>query len=248
MYLFVCAQSAFTFLSSCNSGAGSSSTIIIYRYSAQPATQRTKCSDLTNTSTVRHRRAGCARTRNRLALEVAEERSVRSPKRAGAAKSIQLTSMSKVVAASSVGARRRATKELSRIAEQRSLHILERIALGNDHPTSTIVESVTSVGVEIVVDCVKECVATDLGAAAGGMVDIVTLHSDQILGACQVDAPIVVAIAGGGPAGGAVELIVGKGNSVGGTVAGNEHLAADEGDLDVIYVGVSIWTIYSKVM
>lgn len=51
-------------------------------------------------------------------------------------------------------------------------------------------------------------VALDLGGASAGAVDVVALHGDEIAGAGEVDAPVVVAVAGGGPVAGAVDEVV----------------------------------------
>lgn len=66
------------------------------------------------------------------------------------------------------------------------------------------------VRVEVVVDRVQQRVTIYLGGAAGGVVDVVSLHGDQVLRAGEVDAPVVVAVAGGGPGGGTVEFAVGE--------------------------------------
>ena len=48
------------------------------------------------------------------------------------------------------------------------------------------------------------------------MVDVVSFHGDEVRGAGEVDTPVVVAVAGGGPAGDAVDVVVGEGYTVGG--------------------------------
>ena len=83
------------------------------------------------------------------------------------------------------------------------------------------------VGVPVVVDGVKDGVSSHLWAATTGVVNVVTLHGDEVLGARQVDAPVVVVVARGGPGGGAVEFGVGEGDAAGGAGSGDEHLAAD---------------------
>ena len=49
----------------------------------------------------------------------------------------------------------------------------------------------------------------------------------------------MVVVAGGGVGGGAVELAVGEGDATRGAGAGDEHLAADLGDFDVVCGRVS---------
>lgn len=55
----------------------------------------------------------------------------------------------------------------------------------------------------------QKSVATYFGAAAAGVVDVIPLQRDEVAGACEVDGPVVVAVAGRGVRGGAVDLIVG---------------------------------------
>lgn len=64
--------------------------------------------------------------------------------------------------------------------------------------------------------------------------DIISLHRNKIIGADEVDSPIMMAIASSGPGRGAVEFCVGDCDAVGGGCAGDEHLAADEGDFAVV--------------
>lgn len=109
---------------------------------------------------------------------------------------------------------------------------------------------VLAVGVEVVVDGVEQGVAGDLGAAAGRVVDVVTLEGDHVVAAGEVDEEVVlrylvsnvlnnmlwtlgayVVVTGGRPAGGAIELRVGDGDTVGGSVAEDKVLAANEGGL-----------------
>jgi hypothetical protein len=120
-----------------------------------------------------------------------------------------------------------------RVADLR-YNILEDVPFGNNHTTSSIIEGMARVGIPVVVDGMEQGVATDLGAAARGVVNIVTLHCDQIVGSGQVHGPVVMAIAGRGPACRAIEFVVGECHSVGGSIAGNEHLAANERHFDVV--------------
>lgn len=45
----------------------------------------------------------------------------------------------------------------------------------------------------------QDGVTLDLGAAAAGMVNVVALQGDQVVGAVEVDGPVVVGVACGGP-------------------------------------------------
>ena len=145
--------------------------------------------------------------------------------------------MSQTRTTNGIRTRTRTAKELATIRKQRRNHILEHVALSQDFAPCGVVESVATVGVPVVVDCVYKTVSADLWAASTGVVDVVTLHGDEVLRAGEVDGPVVVAVARCGPGGGTVEFVVGQGDAVGGAVAGDEHLATDERDLDVICEG-----------
>ena len=121
----------------------------------------------------------------------------------------------------------RRAEEPATVRQQRGLHVLKHVPLRDDHAARAVIERVARVGVEVVVDGVQQRVAVHLGRAAGGVVDVVALHGDEVLGARQVDGPVVVVVARGGPGGGAVELGVGQRDAAGGAGAGDEHLAAD---------------------
>jgi hypothetical protein len=81
---------------------------------------------------------------------------------------------------------------------------------------------------------VQEGVALHLGGAAAGVVDVVALQGDQVVGAVQVDAPVVVAVAGGGVGGVAVDVAVGDGHALGGLGAQDDVLTTDASSLDLI--------------
>ena len=202
--------------------------------------QTTDSSDLTNTSSASNSGARRSSGSNRLALEIGQEGSISSTKSTRATESVQLAGVAKGGSAGSIGSGSGGTEQLSSVAEKRGHDVLEDVALSNDLATGSDVESVARVGIPVVVDGMDERVSADLGAAAGGVVDVVVLHGDEVGGASQVDGPIVVAIAGGGPAGHTIELIVGEGHAIRGASAGDEHLAADEGDLDMIYLAVLV--------
>lgn len=77
----------------------------------------------------------------------------------------------------------------------------------------------------------QESVALDLGGTAGGVVDVVALHGDHVGGAVEVDTPVVVAVAGSGVVGLAVDEGVGDGDTVVGLGAEDDVLTADTGSL-----------------
>ena len=121
--------------------------------------------------------------------------------------------MSEASLASGAGSSRR--KQLAGVSEKRSLDVVEGVSLSDNVHAGADVESVSGVGVPVVVDGVEERAGGDLGGAAGGVVDVVVGEGDLIVGACEVDGPVVVVVAGGGPGGGAVEFGVGDGDTVG---------------------------------
>ncbi len=125
------------------------------------------------------------------------------------------------------------------------LDVLEDVTLSDDLGASVSLESVLGVGVEVVVDGVEDGVTSDLGGAAGGVVDVVALEGDHVVAAGEVHAPVVVAVAGSRPRGGTVNLAVGDGdtagsivaednvltgNQVGGNVINPDHVGAVNGD------------------
>jgi hypothetical protein len=88
---------------------------------------------------------------------------------------------------------------------------------------------------------VQKSVTLDLGGTAGGLVDVVTLHGDEIAGSVEVDTPVVVAVTGGRVVAGAVDEAVGDGHALGGAGAEDDVLASDAGGGDVVdpdHVGV----------
>ena len=189
--------------------------------------------DLTHTRSVSNIRASRRRTRDALPLKVAQEVRIATTQGTRASERVQLAGVTERRRADGIRAGGRAPEELARVLQQRGLDVLEDVALGDD--VGAVVEGVARVGVEVVVDGVDEGVAADLGGAAGCVVDVVALEGDEVVGARQVERPVVVVVAGGGPVGVAVELVVGDGDAVGGAGAEDDHLAADEGELVVIY-------------
>lgn len=80
----------------------------------------------------------------------------------------------------------------------------------------------------------EESVVLDLGATAGGVVDVVALHGDQVGVTIEVDAPVVVAIAGGGVVGDTVNVVVGERDAVVGAGSKDVVLATDAGGLSYV--------------
>lgn len=90
------------------------------------------------------------------------------------------------------------------------------------------------VGVEVVVDSVEESVTSNLGRAAGGVVDVVALEGDHVVGAGEVHAPVVVGVAGSRPGGGTVDFVVGDGDTAGSGVTEDNVLTGDQVGGDVV--------------
>jgi hypothetical protein len=167
---------------------------------------------------------------NVLALEVGNEASrAHAVESTRAAESVDLASTAQSGRASGVGRGAGSSEDLSArgAGVDGRGDVLESVALGDDGGAGADLEGVAAVGVPVVVDGVEESVAGDLGAATAGVVDVVALEGDHVVGAGEVHGPVVVAVAGGGPGGGAVDFVVGDGDTVAGGVAENDVLTAD---------------------
>lgn len=70
-------------------------------------------------------------------------------------------------------------------------------------------------------------VTLNLGGAAASVVDVVALEGDKVVVAIEVDAPVVVAVAGGGVVGFTVDEGIGDGDAVVFLGAEDDVLAAD---------------------
>ena len=153
---------------------------------------------------------------NVLALEVGKEASVRAGKNARGTVGIHLAVVAKVGLALGVGTG--GSEDLAwETSLSRGIDVLEDVTLSKDLSTRVSLESVGD-SVEVVVDGVEKSVTSDLGGAAGGVVDVVVLEGDGVGGTGEVQAPVMTAVAGSRPRGGTVDLVVGDGNTVGGRV------------------------------
>lgn len=173
---------------------------------------------------------------NVLTLELRQQASIGLVEGTRATKTVDLTVSAKVRGTLSVGAGVRGSEELAinGVLDGGS-NILENITLSKDVTTLADLEGVAGVVVPVVVDLslllilsqnaqvcfkgrkaysVQQGVTLDLRRAATGVVDVVTLQSDQIVVAVEVDAPVVVAVAGGGVVGFTVDEGVGDGDAV----------------------------------
>lgn len=173
--------------------------------------------DLSNTSSQHHVAVGFHGRRNRVTLEAAEHTRILSDKGSTAAKGVNKANMSQVGLANSIGGSIWRCEELAVVLQKWGLDVLENVAFGDDTRAGAAdVEGVAGVLVPHVVDGVEEGGASNLGGAAGGVVDVVADHGDEIAGAGEVDTPVVVVVAGSGPGGGTVEFRVGDGDTAGG--------------------------------
>ncbi|CAH0057350.1 unnamed protein product [Clonostachys solani] len=180
--------------------------------------------------------------RDILAVEVGEEASISARKLARASVAVDLAGVAEVGGAGRVGGAVGAGEHLAGTSRlDGSDDVLEHVALGDNHGARVDLERVAVVVVPVVVDGVEEGVATDLGAAAGGVVDVVVLEGDQLGGrrtyigrASKVDSPVVVGVAVGRPAGLSVNLAVGNGHTVAGAGAEHNVLTANQRGGDMI--------------
>lgn len=88
---------------------------------------------------------------------------------------------------------------------------------------------------------VQKGVALNLGRTSTGVVDVVTLHGNEIAGSIKVDTPVVVSVAGSGVVAGTVDEAVRDSDALGGQGAEHDVLARDTGSGDVVdpdHVGV----------
>lgn len=179
-----------------------------------------------------HNRSVSSSRSNILALKVDQERLIRLRKGTRGSKSIDLAHTTQVSRADLVSGSIRGSEKLSINRRlNNSINVLENVALSQDVTTRTDLERVAAVVVPVVVHSVQESVALHLGASAAGVVDVVALHGDQVAVAVQVDAPVGVAVAGGGVVGQTVDVVVCQTDAV--VAGGAEHvvLATDAGGL-----------------
>jgi len=120
--------------------------------------------------------------------------------------------------------------ERSRVVLDGGLDVLKHGALDEGVGVLAL-EGVALDVIPVVVGHVHSGAAAELGGAAAGVVDVVVLEGDGVALAGEVDAPVVVGVALGGPAGAAVDEVVGDGYAVIAAVAGDDVLATDEGSL-----------------
>jgi hypothetical protein len=176
---------------------------------------------------------GGPRIRNTLPTEPTQHTRISARQRSRSSVRIGLARVSQVLFTSSWRgvAVEKFTCEASLLRE---LNILENIALGHDLRARIRFEGVLAVGVKVVVHSVEERVACDLRGAARSMVNVVLLECDEVVGAGEVHAPIMMAITRRRPARGTIDLAVGNGDAVRGRVAEHNVLACDEVGGDVV--------------
>ena len=186
---------------------------------------------------------GISRSRsNILSREVSKERSISLAESTRRSEPVNLANTTKVSTTLSIGSSIRRSKQLSRNRRlNNSRNVLEHVAFSKDVAAGTNLKRMSRVRVPVVVDGVQEGVTLHLGGTTTGVVDVVTLHGDEIARSIEVNAPVVVAVAGGGVVTDAVDKAVGDGNALGGVGAEDDVLTTDAGGRDVVdpdHVGV----------
>jgi hypothetical protein len=138
--------------------------------------------------------------------------------------------MAEVRRADSISSGAWACEELASEARclKRCSYVLENVAFGDDLATSTNFEGMSGIIVPVVVDGVKKGVSADLGCTTRGLVDIVVLESNGVSRACEVHAPVVIAVACGRPRCGTIKLVVRDSNSVACVIAKHNVLATNK--------------------
>lgn len=193
--------------------------------------------DLSVSSSVDNVLCGCssAGRGNILAAETRQDAGISAGQSARGAVRVDFAVVAKVLLALRVGRRARAGENLS---TESGLHglldVLEDIALSNDLSTRVGLEGVVGVAVEVVVDSMEESVASNLGRTARGVVDVVALEGDEIVGAGEIHSPVVVSVACCRPGGGAVDFAVGDGDAAGGAVSEDDMLAGNQVGCNVV--------------
>jgi hypothetical protein len=171
---------------------------------------------------------------NLLAIEVRHEASITGTnKLARAAESVDLTRTTKELLARRSSSRIQNGEQAatSRSVLDGRFHAGEHVALGKNLGAGGDLEGVSAVVFPVVVDGVQDGVACNLGSAAGSSMDVVALEGDGILRAGEVESPVLVLIAGGGPVGKTINLVVRDGHAAGSDLAQDDVLTADQGSL-----------------
>jgi hypothetical protein len=193
--------------------------------------------DLANTSLGLDSRSISSSSRSGIALERAKNRSIRALKRRAAGVCVRRASVLDGSLALS-GAAAERSKDTALVLQHGSLDVVEDVALSQDlSARGAVVEGVAGVVLPQVVHGVEDGVAANLGRAAAGVVDIVALQGDLVVGAGGVERPVVMAITSRGILGLAIEFVVGNCDAVRCGFTEDDHLAADHGELAVIYRG-----------
>lgn len=122
---------------------------------------------------------------------------------------------------------RRRSVDVAGVLFDRCLDVTEDRAF-DERPCRSTFDGVADVVIPEVVDYVDDGVTSELGRAALGVVDVVVLEGDCVLGAGQVHGPVVVGVTASGPLGLAIDEVVGDRDACIFGVAGHNMLASDE--------------------
>lgn len=142
--------------------------------------------------------------------------------------------MSQVLGARSVGSCARTAEHFTQILQQWRNDVLEDVSFGYDHGSGSNVKCVPGAGVPVIIYRVQKGIANHLWSAAGGVVDVVSFEGNEIVGAGEVEGPVVVVITCRRPGGWAVEFGVRDRDTAWCGRAGYEELSSNERDFDVI--------------
>lgn len=141
-------------------------------------------------STIRNtrlRRRSRSSRSNILAAKVLEETRVLASVSSSASERIGLAGMTEVRRAGGVGVAVGAREDLARgCAADHVPGVLEHVALRQDLSARIDLERVATALIPVVVDGVEQCVAADFGGASRGVVDVVALEGDEVVGSGEV--------------------------------------------------------------
>jgi hypothetical protein len=74
---------------------------------------------------------------------------------------------------------------------------------------------------------VEDGIALNLGRTTRGVVNVIALESNHVVGASEVKSPVVTSIAGCGPGGRSVNIAVGDSDSAGSRLSKDDVLASN---------------------
>lgn len=177
-----------------------------------------------------------------LSGEVGEERGGTRAEGTGIDETVDLAVVSEVLGASSVRGGGWGSEEFtSNWGLSNNWDVLKNVALSDDVSTGTDFERVSGVVVPVVVDSVEDGVTLNLGGSSRGVVDVVTLHGDHVVGSIKVDSPVVVTIISSRVIRETVDVVIGESNTVANERTENDVLTGNVVSGDMVnpdHIGV----------